>query len=207
MNELPLYVLVTVIGYLLGSIPSGQIVGALNGVDLSARGSGKTGATNVLRTMGIGAALAVVAGDLAKGIVAVLIARWLVHPVDARQLAEVLAGVAAIVGHNWSIYIKLKGGRGVVVSQAVFLVFCWPAALIAAACFVVILAVSRFVSLASLSGAAIGLVLLAAFVFWGNYPAVYLIYGVAAVALIWLRHIDNIQRLLAGTERRIGQRA
>jgi len=208
MNELPLYVLVTVIGYLLGSIPSGQIVARLyGGVDLSTRGSGKTGATNVLRTLGPGAALVVVLGDLAKGIVAVLVARWLVHPVEAQQVAEVLAGFAAVIGHNWSIYIKLKGGRGVVVSQAVFLVFCWPAALISAAIFVAIVVVSRFVSLASLTAAVAGLLLLAAFVLWGHYPATYLAYGVPAAALIWLRHIDNIQRLLAGTEPRLGQRA
>jgi len=208
MNNAPLYVVVTVIGYLLGSIPSGQIVGMLaGGVDLSARGSGKTGATNALRTLGPGAALVVVIGDLAKAILAVLVARWLVHPVDTRHVAEVLAGFAAVLGHNWSIYIKLKGGRGVIVSQAVFLLFCWPAALISLASFIVILAVSRFVSLASLSGAVIGLILLAAFVFWGHYPPAYLAYGVPAATLIWLRHIDNIQRLLAGTERKLGQQA
>jgi len=208
MSNAPLYIVVTVVGYLLGSIPSGQIVAWLyGGVDLSTLGSGKTGTTNVLRTLGPGAAAVVLAGDVAKGIAAVLVARWLVHPIDERHVAEALAGFAAVLGHNWSIYIKLKGGRGVVVSQAVFLLFCWPAAVISLASFVVILAVSRFVSLASLSGAVIGLALLAAFVFWGHYPPVYLAYGVPAAALIWLRHIDNIQRLLAGTERRIGQQA
>lgn len=208
MNELPLYVLITVIGYLLGSIPSGQIVARLyGGVDLSTRGSGKTGATNVLRTLGPGAALVVVLGDLAKGIVAVLVARWLVHPVEAQQVAEVLAGFAAVIGHNWSIYIKLKGGRGVVVSAAVFIILCWPAALISAVIAVAAIALSRFVSLGSLIGAAVGLVLLTAFVVWAHYPAAYLIYGVLAAPLIWLRHLDNIQRLLAGTERKLGQRA
>ncbi len=208
MDNLPLYAAVTVAGYLLGSIPSGQIVARVaGGVDLSTRGSGKTGVTNVLRTLGWGAALVVLLGDLAKGVLAVLFARWLVHPFGAQHVAEALAGFAAVLGHNWSLYIKLKGGRGVVVSQAVFLLFCWPAALIATAFFVVILAVSRFVSLASLLGAVIGLALLAAFVYWGHYPPAYLAYGVAAAALIWLRHIDNIQRLLAGTERKLGQRA
>lgn len=208
MNNLLLYAAVTVAGYLLGSIPSGQIVAALvGGVDLSMRGSGKTGVTNVLRTLGPGAAAVVLLGDLAKGILAVLIARWLVHPAGAQHMVEVLAGLAAVLGHNWSIYIKLRGGRGVVVSQAIFLLFCWPAALISTVAFVAILALSRFVSLASLSGAAIGLALLTGFVLWGHYPAAYLAYGVAAAALIWLRHIDNIQRLLAGTERKLGQRA
>src|SRR2546430_2775575 len=106
MKELPLYLLLIVIGYLLGSIPTGQMVGTLaGGVDLRRYGSGKTGATNVLRTLGWGAAVVVLAGDLAKGIVAVLIARWLVRDPNAQPLAEVLAGLAAVVGHNWSIFI------------------------------------------------------------------------------------------------------
>ena len=152
MDDLPLYVVVTVAGYLLGSIPSGQLVARLaGGIDLSTRGSGKTGVTNVLRTLGLGAAAVVLLGDLAKGVLAVLLARWLVHPVGAQHVAEALAGFAAVLGHNWSLYIKLKGGRGVVVSQAVFLLFCWPAALIATAFFVIVLALSRFVSLAATS--------------------------------------------------------
>ena len=208
MKELPLYLLLVVIGYLLGSIPTGQIAGALlGGVDLRRYGSGKTGATNVLRTLGWGAALAVVAGDLAKGIVAVLLARWLVHDPNAQPLAEVLAGFAAVIGHNWSIFIQLKGGRGVLVSHAVFILICWPAALITTVAGAIVLAVSRIVSLASLTGTVVGVVALAIFVVLFHYPLPYLVYGILAAALIWLRHIDNIQRLLAGTERRLGQKA
>jgi acyl phosphate:glycerol-3-phosphate acyltransferase len=211
MKELPLYLLLIVVGYLLGSIPTGQIAGALaGGVDLRRYGSGKTGATNVLRTLGWGAALAVAAGDLAKGIAAVLLARWLVHdPNDpnARHIAEVLAGFAAVIGHNWSIFIQLKGGRGVLVSHAVFILICWPAALITTVAGAIVLAVSRIVSLASLTGTVVGVVALAIFVVLFHYPLPYLVYGVLAAALIWLRHIDNIQRLLAGTERKLGQKA
>jgi acyl phosphate:glycerol-3-phosphate acyltransferase len=218
MKELPLYLLLVVIGYLLGSIPTGQIVGALaGGVDLRRYGSGKTGATNVLRTLGWGAALVVVAGDLAKGIVAVLIARWLVPAAggstgflpdsNAQPIAEVLAGFAAVIGHNWSIFIQLRGGRGVVVSHAVFILICWPAALITTVIGAIVLAVSRIVSLASLTGAVAGVLVLAIFVVLFHYPLPYLVYGVLAAGLIWLRHIDNIQRLLAGTERKLGQKA
>ena len=208
MNTLPLYLLLIVIGYLLGSIPTGQIVGALaGGVDLRRHGSGKTGATNVLRTLGWGAALVVLAGDLAKGIVAVLIARWLVRDPNAQPVAEVLAGLAAVIGHNWSIFIQLRGGRGVVVSHAVFILICWPAALITTVIGVIVLAISRIVSLASLTGAVAGVVVLAIFVVLFHYPLPYLVYGVLAAGLIWLRHIDNIQRLLAGTERKLGQKA
>jgi glycerol-3-phosphate acyltransferase PlsY len=146
-------------------------------------------------------------GDLLKGILAVLVARWLAPAGDVRPIAEVVAGFAAVLGHNWSIFIKFKGGRGVVVSYAVFILICWPAALIAAAIALVILAISRIVSLASLIGAAVSLVLLAIFVARQHLPTAYLVYGVLAAGLIWLRHIDNIQRLLAGTERKLGQKA
>jgi len=208
MNDALLLVAVVVIGYLLGSVPSGQIVGWLaGGVDLSKHGSGKTGTTNALRTLGWGAAAAVFFGDLAKGIAAVLLAHVLFGGHAAQHWAEVLAGFAAVLGHNWSIFIKLKGGRGVAVSMAIFYLICWPAALLSTAIAVVVLLVSRFVSLASLIGAVVGLVLLTAFVVWGTTPVPYLVYGVLAAALIWLRHIDNIQRLLAGTERKLGQRA
>jgi glycerol-3-phosphate acyltransferase PlsY len=208
MKELPLYLVLIVIGYLLGSIPTGQIAGALaGGVDLRRYGSGKTGATNVLRTLGWGAALGVVAGDLAKGIVAVLLARWLIRDPHAQPVAEVLAGFAAVIGHNWSIFIQLKGGRGVVVSTAVVILICWPAALITTVIGAIVLAVSRIVSLASLTGAVVGAVALTIFVVLFHYPLPYLVYGVMAAGLIWLRHIDNIQRLLAGTERKLGQKA
>jgi acyl phosphate:glycerol-3-phosphate acyltransferase len=218
MKELPLYLVLIVIGYLLGSIPTGQIAGALaGGVDLRRYGSGKTGATNVLRTLGWGPALAVAAGDLAKGIAAVLLARWLVPAAggstgflpdpNARHIAEVLAGFAAVIGHNWSIFLQLKGGRGVLVSHAVFILICWPAALITTVAGAIVLAVSRIVSLASLTGTVVGVVALAIFVVLFHYPLPYLVYGILAAALIWLRHIDNIQRLLAGTERRLGQKA
>ncbi len=208
MNDVPLLVAVVVIGYLLGSVPSGQIVGWLaGGVDLSQHGSGKTGTTNALRTLGWGAAAAVFCGDLAKGIAAVVLAHVVFGGHAAQHWAEVLAGFAAVLGHNWSVFINLKGGRGVAVSMAIFYLICWPAALLSTAIALVVLLVSRFVSLASLIGAVVGLVLLTAFVVWGTTPVPYLVYGVLAAALIWLRHIDNIQRLLAGTERKLGQRA
>jgi glycerol-3-phosphate acyltransferase PlsY len=119
----------------------------------------------------------------------------------------VLAGFAAVIGHNWSIFIRLKGGRGVLVSHAVFILICWPAALITTVAGAIVLATSRIVSLASLTGAVVGVVALAVFVVLFHYPLPYLLYGVVAAALIWLRHLDNIQRLLAGTERKLGQKA
>ena len=205
MKDALLYLAVTIIGYLLGAIPSGQIVGALSGgVDLSQYGSGKTGATNALRTLGWGAAAAVFLGDLAKGLVAVLVANLLL---PHQPWAELVGGFAAVIGHNWSIYIGFKGGRGVVVSMAVFYLLCWPAALIASVVAAIAVGVSRIVSLASLAGAAFGALLCIVFTVWDHYPLAVLFYGLLAGGLVWLRHIDNIQRLLAGTERKIGQKA
>src|ERR1051326_3370829 len=104
--------LAAVIGYLLGSIPTGMIVARLYGnVDLTAHGSGRTGATNVLRTLGKGAAAVAFAGDFLKGLVAVLIVRYFVG--DAAWI-EFIAAVASVVGHSYSVFIRFKGGRGVV---------------------------------------------------------------------------------------------
>ena len=207
MNGLALFAGSAAIGYLLGSIPCGQIAGAVAGVDLRRHGSGKTGATNALRTLGPGAGAAVLLGDFAKGAAAVLVARALAGPGADEPIAEAVGAFAAVIGHNWPVYIGFRGGRGVAVSYAGFVLMCWPAALLDLAVSAVILAAGRMVSLASLSGAVIGVVLLAGFVAWDHYPFPYLIYGLLSAILIWVRHADNIQRLLAGTERKIGQKA
>jgi len=208
VDSFPLLIVVIAAGYVLGSVPTGQIVGALHGgVDLSQHGSGKTGATNALRTLGVGAAAAVLLGDLSKGVLAFALAHVVFSSGATQQWAEALAGFAAVVGHNWSLFIHFKGGRGVAVSFAVFLLLCWPAALLTALIFAIVVGLSRIVSLASISGAVVGLPLLAAFVVWVHYPAPYLAYGVLAAVLVLSRHYDNIQRILAGNERRLGQKA
>lgn len=193
-----------VIGYLLGAIPTGLIVGRLaKGVDLREFGSGKTGATNALRTLGPRPAALVTLGDLLKGLVAVLIAHQLTHSLEG----ESLAGVAAVVGHNWPIYAGFRGGRGVVVSLGVFWLLCWPAALISSAIGMPIIAVSRFVSLGVLVGAGVGLAATIPFVAVWHYSPWVLAYAALSAGLIFARHRDNIERLLAGTERKLGQPA
>lgn len=201
------YASVALIGYLLGSIPTGQIVGTVLGVDLTTRGSGKTGATNTLRTLGTSAAIVVLLGDLAKGIVAILISRSLFHGLAGEATADVIAGMAAIIGHNWSIFIGFKGGRGVVVSFAVFLMLYPLAALMALLVAALVVFWTRFVSLASLVGALVGAILLMVAVLAAGYPRPYIIFAVAASLVILLRHTDNIDRLRSGKERKIGQRA
>lgn len=202
--EIGRYALAILIGYLLGAIPSGLIVGKLvKGVDLRDYGSGKTGATNALRTLGALPAALVVLMDLGKGVLAILAAYVLAGSVAA----ESLAGLAAAVGHNWPIYAGFRGGRGVLVSYGIFWLLCWPAALISSCIGFAIIAISRFVSLGVLVGSAIGLGATVPFVVTGHFSPWALLYAAPCAALIFARHLDNIERLRAGTERKLGQPA
>ncbi|MDB5075886.1 MAG: plsY [Chloroflexi bacterium] len=198
------FVLIILVGYLLGAVPSGLIVGKLvKGVDLREFGSGKTGATNALRTLGKGPAALVVLLDVTKGLVALLIA----HLVVGTAAAACLAGLAAAVGHNWPIYAGFRGGRGVLVSFSIFYVLCWPAAVLATCIGGVMIAASRMVSFGVLGGTVIGAAATIPLVAAGRFSPWILVYAVLGALLIIVRHADNIQRLRSGTERRIGQPA
>ncbi len=189
-------------GYLSGSVPIGLMIGRVHGVDLRARGSGRIGATNALRTLGPRTALWVFLGDILKAAAPVVLFRLLFPNEPA---AEVAAALGAVVGHNWPIFIGFRGGRGVSTGLGTVLVMSLPAAAIGLAIFGIILVATRYVSLGSIlgvSGAGALLVLLAV---TGAAPAAYGVYGVLCAALIVVQHRDNIQRLLAGNERRIGK--
>ncbi len=204
MSAVAPYVLAILIGYLLGAFPSGLVVGKIvKGVDLREFGSGKTGATNALRTLGIAPAVLVVLCDMGKGLLAILIA----HVIAGSAAAAALAGLAAAVGHNWPVYAGFRGGRGVLVSFAIFFVLCWPAALIATCIGVTLIAVSRMVSFGVLIGTVIAMLAAIPLVIIGLYSPWVLMYTITGALLIIFRHSDNIQRLLAGTERKIGQPA
>jgi acyl phosphate:glycerol-3-phosphate acyltransferase len=189
------------VGYLIGAFPSGVVIGRLAGRDPRASGSGRTGTTNALRSLGMRWAAAVAALDLAKGAVAVLAG----SAIGPEPWAGALAGVAAVIGHVWSVFIGFRGGRGVATGGGAMLVLAPLAVLAAAVELVAIVAATRLVSLGSISASitvvlvtgglyAIGWVGLEAFV------AAVLIAGVVVIA-----HADNIGRLLAGTERRLGE--
>jgi glycerol-3-phosphate acyltransferase PlsY len=198
------YIVVVVVGYLLGAIPSGLIVGKLiRGVDLREFGSGKTGATNALRTLGKGPAALVLLLDVSKALAALLVA----HIIVGATAAAFLAGLAAAIGHNWPIYAGFRGGRGVLVSFAIFWVLCWPAALAATCIGGALIGLSRMVSFGVLVGTAVGVAVTIPFVVTGLYSPWVLVYAALVAGLIVVRHADNIQRLLAGTERKIGQAA
>lgn len=197
--------------YLLGSVPNGLVIGLSRGRDLRDHGSGKTGATNMLRVVGRRAAVMVFILDLAKGAIPVIIARLIPWP-DNSWLGVAMgsAAVVAVVGHIWSIWIRLftgkwGGGRGVATVFGAMLFVHPLAALAGLLVGVGVIAVSHYVSLGSIIGVGFGSLVLLLFVALQQIPLWFLPWGIACGLLVVAVHYDNIQRLLKGTERKIGQ--
>ena len=194
------YLLLLALGYLLGSIPNGYLAGRwLKGIDLRQCGSGSTGATNVLRNVGKGPALVVFLLDVGKGALAVLLAKSF----GLNDWVQVLAGLAALAGHIWPIWLGWKGGKAVATGLGMFLGLAWPVGLACFGLFMAVISISRIVSLSSVV-AAIGLPVL--MVLAGANGASISVSVVASVMVLW-RHRSNIERLIAGTEPRIGAKA
>jgi glycerol-3-phosphate acyltransferase PlsY len=192
------------LGYLLGSIPSGYLAGRwCKGIDLRELGSGSTGATNVLRQVGKGPALVVFVIDVAKGAAAVLMASALTQSAQLNDWIQVLAGLAALAGHIWPVWLGFKGGKAVATGLGMFLGLAWPVGLACFGIFLTTLTLFRIVSLASVV-AAISLPLLMAAGSDGNAK---LVVALVAMALVIWRHRSNLQRIVAGTEPRLGQKA
>ena len=192
--------LLLAIGYLLGSMPNGYLAGLwLKGIDLRDCGSGSTGATNVLRNVGKGPALVVFLLDVGKGALAVLLAKSF----GLNDWVQVLAGLAALAGHIWPVWLGWKGGKAVATGLGMFLGLAWPVGLACFGLFMAVISLSRIVSLSSVV-AAIGLPVL--MVLAGASVASVSVSLVATVLVLW-RHRSNIERLIAGTEPRIGAKA
>jgi glycerol-3-phosphate acyltransferase PlsY len=190
------------VGYLLGGIPFGIIVSRLaGGPDPRTIGSGRTGGANVSRAIGF--RWAAVSGllDVVKAAVAVL----LVMVIGGGLVPQVLAALAAIVGHSRSPYLGLHGGRGVAPAIGGSLVLAPFILAVILPLFVAIVAVTRTSSLGSLGGSAAGGVMLVVLTAVAPLPPIYYVYGLGGAGLIWLFHVDNIQRLLSGKERRVGR--
>ena len=196
---MPLFTLL--LGYLLGSIPSGFLAGKwCKGLDLRTIGSGSTGATNVLRNVGKKPALAVFLVDVAKGAAAVLLA-GILNPTSALvDWIQVLAGLAALSGHIWPVWLGFKGGKAVATGFGMFLGLSWPVGLACFGMFMAVFSISRIVSLASVV-AAVSLPLLMAA---GSASNANLVMALVAMLLVLWRHRTNIQRLINGTEPQVG---
>lgn len=205
-------VLLIVAAYLLGSIPTGYLVAkAVKGIDIRQHGSGGTGATNVLRTVGKGAAIAVLLIDLLKGLLAVLLVALVWPQVAALTALDALwqpwvavgAGLMALVGHSKSVWINFTGGKSVASGLGVLIGLAWPVALGAAIAFGLSLALSRIVSLSSIVAAIAASILMVV----TGQPLPYAVLGALGAFYVILRHRSNIDRLLAGTEPRLGQQS
>jgi acyl phosphate:glycerol-3-phosphate acyltransferase len=199
-----------IIGYGIGSISSGYIVGRMyRNVDLRTVGSGSTGATNTFRTLGLGAALLVAILDILKGAGSVWIASAIVTgPADERTVATAVAAVAAVAGHCWPAFLEGRGGRGVATGFGALLFIATPAWLGAVVAFMLALAFTRRVSvssLASVAGALLGYII---FVFAGYLSFHWAVLGFIVIAgsIVTIRHRANIARILRGSEPRVGQR-
>jgi len=198
---------IIIISYFLGSLPTGFLIGKyLKNIDLRTIGSGSTGATNVLRNVGKWPALFVFIIDVGKGLIAVTIAKELANQglIDSNQgLIEVLAGISAISGHIWPIWLKGKGGKAVATGLGMFLALSWKVGLASLGIFLIVLAKSKFVSLSSITAA----ILLPIFMFFnlGNASHPYFVISLIVSLLVIWKHRTNINRLLKGEESKINQ--
>ena len=200
-------ILIIFISYLLGSLPTGFLIGKyLKNIDLRTIGSGSTGATNVLRNVGKWPALFVFIIDVGKGFFAVAIAKVLENQglIDSNEgLIEVIAGVSAITGHIWPIWLRGKGGKAVATGLGMFLALSWKVGLASLGIFLIVLTKTKFVSLSSISAA----ILLPIFMFFylGKFMHSYFFISLIVALLVIWKHRTNITRLLKGEESKINQ--
>ncbi|MEG1992740.1 MAG: glycerol-3-phosphate 1-O-acyltransferase PlsY [Acetivibrio sp.] len=194
------------IGYLCGSVSFGYIVGKFYKQDLRQHGSGNPGATNALRTLGVKGGLLTFAGDALKVIIPFLIIRFVFSNIQpCWEVYALYLGLGAVVGHNYPLWLKFKGGKGIVVTSGVILSFAdWRVTLIGLILFILIVALTRYVSLGSLMVAWI--LPVNTLIFYGGHANFLHILGISLMftAFAYVRHISNIKRLLLGTERKIG---
>jgi glycerol-3-phosphate acyltransferase PlsY len=190
------------IAYLFGSIPVGVLVARLYGIDVTAAGSGRTGGTNVLRAAGPIAAWLTVLGDALKGLIPV----YLIASAGFPAVVTALAGTAAVIGHNHSIFLGFKGGVGAGTAIGALAGLNFWVGLAATICALVALWLSGYASILSTTVAVSGLILLIIFAFLGYTPFGYIVFGVLTLLVIFNALRPNFARLRAGTERKIGKK-
>ncbi len=204
--------LVCIVSYLLGSINTSILISRMYGTDIRRHGSGNAGATNTLRTLGKKAALMVVLGDAIKGVLAIVLSGFVVklcanlggEVLETAEIYRCCAGFFAIIGHNFPIYFKFRGGKGVLTSAAVIAVLEPVIFFCLLAIFIIIVAITRYVSLGSVCSAA-GLIVFPVIIL-GFDHAPFIIFGVLAGLSAIFMHRGNLIRLKKGTERKLGEK-
>ncbi len=193
------YAAAMLVGYLVGAMPIGYLIGKLRGVNVLQHGSGRTGGTNVMRAAGPVAAALTVLGDGLKGLLAVTIAAFLIGTPEAKALT----GLAAIIGHNWSVFLSWRGGAGAVTNMGVIFGLYYPLTIGLVVVGFIALVVSRMASAATLALVATAFVSFVVLAILGYVPWAYAIYGLTAGIVIAIALLPNIRRILAGTERHL----
>ena len=209
------FIAVVIISYLLGSIPFGVLISRLSAkVDVRKYGSGRTGATNVLRAVGRKAAVAVASLDLLKGVLAVVFAGLIVDRgylvvgnfALGALVAQVVAALAAVAGHIWPVFLKFRGGRGVATFFGGLVALCPPAAIFGGEILIIGAGLTKFASLGSIAGAVGTYAILVPLTIMHGFPIEYLVYTLIGTIAIIAMHRDNIARLIAGKERKLGEK-
>ena len=184
------------LGYVFGSIPCGLwLVLAFHGIDIRKYGSGNIGTTNVFRTVGSKTAAAVLAGDMLKGIMAL----YIISKFTADPIIVAITALGALLGHNYSLFLGFKGGKGVATGLGLFLYMLPWGAVAAFSVWAIIVLITRYVSLGSIVAAIVA----AATGWYLQYPVPYAVFGTLAGFFVIIRHKDNIKRLIEGTESKI----
>ena len=184
------------LGYVFGSIPCGLwLVQAFHGIDIRKYGSGNIGTTNVFRTVGSKTAAAVLTGDMLKGIMAL----YIISKFTADPIIVAITALGALLGHNYSLFLGFKGGKGVATGLGLFLYMLPWGAVAAFSVWAIIVLITRYVSLGSIVAAIVA----AATGWYLQYPVPYAVFGTLAGFFVIIRHKDNIKRLIEGTESKI----
>lgn len=208
------FIAVVILGYLLGSIPWGMLITRLfNRGNITEHGSGKTGATNVLRVAGVKAGAMVFAADIAKGALAVLFAGLIIERsyivIGNFNLgvifAQCMAALAAMAGHNWSMFLRFRGGRGVATFFGGLIALCPVVGIFGGEVFIIGVGLSKFASLGSISAVVGSYAILVPLTIINGFPIEYLIYTLIGTVAIIVMHRDNIVRLISGRERKLGE--
>ena len=192
-----------IVGYLFGCIQTGYIVGRVNKIDIRDYGSGNSGTTNTLRTLGKTAAIITFLGDAVKGLVAVNLARYVIMPafhVEGEAYLWLLTGFAVVLGHNFPFYLGFKGGKGISCFAGVITCYFWPLAVVGLITFVLVAIITKYISVASTLGT---LSLIIAYFIMQKSDMYLFIFLILTFILIIIKHIPNYKRLIHNEENKI----